>query len=67
MLSNEAIDVIEQAGIKAPPTLQAHRTTCPMCSETRRKKNERCLVVTEHDWGVEWYCHHCKYTDSAIL
>jgi len=32
-------------------------TTCPICSETRRKKNAKCLSVNVEE-GV-WKCHHC--------
>lgn len=36
------------------------RTTCPECSEKRRKKNVKCLAVNI-DEGV-WLCHHCAWS-----
>ena len=38
------------------------KTTCPRCSEYRRKKNYPCLNVNL-DKGV-WHCWHCSWTGS---
>lgn len=35
------------------------RTTCPECSDKRRKKTVKCLAV-DVDQGV-WICHHCGW------
>lgn len=36
------------------------RTTCPQCSHTRKKMNDRCLSVNVTK-GT-WFCHHCQFT-----
>jgi len=38
------------------------KTTCPKCSEGRRKKKEPCLSVNI-DEGI-WNCHHCGWFGS---
>ena len=38
------------------------QTTCPKCSDSRRKKAARCMSVNL-DKGA-WYCHHCGYRGS---
>lgn len=38
------------------------QTTCPKCSEDRKKKNVKCLSVNI-DKGV-WNCHHCNWKGS---
>lgn len=38
------------------------RTTCPKCSPSRTKKNDRCLSV-DREQGV-WFCHHCGWADG---
>ena len=35
------------------------RQTCPECSATRQKRNEKCLSVTRTPDGIEVKCHHC--------
>jgi twinkle protein len=35
------------------------RTTCPECSASRKKANDKCLAVNV-DEGI-WYCHHCSW------
>lgn len=37
-------------------------TTCPQCSQSRRKKNAKCLRANV-DEGV-WLCHHCGWSGS---
>ena len=37
-------------------------TTCPQCSEDRKKKTDKCLSVNA-DEGV-WNCHHCGWTGT---
>lgn len=41
----------------------ARRTTCPKCSQDRKKQNDKCLAVSV-DEGI-WYCHHCGYTGTV--
>ena len=36
------------------------RTTCPECSTSRKKANNRCLSISVDD-GT-WLCHHCGWT-----
>lgn len=38
------------------------KTTCPQCSQERRKKRERCLSVNLAE-GL-WHCHHCGWQGS---
>lgn len=47
-------------GIELPPGHGVEvDTTCPQCSESRKKKRARCLSVNT-DKGV-WICHHCGW------
>jgi hypothetical protein len=48
----------------SPPPAGSRKTTCPVCSATRRKADEPCLSVYEVSWGVEWFCHHCGWEDG---
>lgn len=44
----------------------SHKTTCPNCSSSRRKKNDPCLSVTiEPDGRAVWNCHHCGWTGAT--
>lgn len=38
------------------------RTTCPQCSNQRRKSKVKCLSV-DADEGI-WLCHHCAWSGS---
>ncbi len=38
------------------------RTTCPECSSSRKKKNEKCLSVNITE--EVWTCHHCGWSGS---
>lgn len=50
-------------GIKIPVGRSGEvQTTCPQCSQTRKKKNAPCLSVNT-DEGV-WFCHHCGWSGS---
>ena len=45
-----------------------YETTCPQCSHTRKKRNDRCLGFTVYDdGGVGWKCFHCQWTGGASL
>ena len=39
-----------------------HKTVCPKCSATRRKKRDPCLSVTIDGDGAVWNCHHCGWS-----
>ena len=44
----------------------SHKTTCPSCSSSRRKKGDPCLSVTiEADGRAVWLCHHCTFSGST--
>ncbi len=54
----------EKHGIEIPhgkSTGQVY-TTCPQCSESRKKKKDKCLGVNL-DQGV-WHCNHCDWKGS---
>ena len=38
-----------------------YRHTCPVCSHTRRRSNQRqrCLSVKVIENDIRWLCHHC--------
>jgi twinkle protein len=42
-----------------------HKTTCPRCSATRKKKTDQCLSVTIFADRARWQCHHCQWTGGA--
>ena len=42
-----------------------HRTTCPNCSNARKKKNDNCLSVTVTHDAILWFCHHCEWQGGA--
>lgn len=44
----------------------SHKTTCPACSSSRRKKADPCLSVTiETDGRAVWNCHHCGFAGAT--
>ena len=51
-------------GISVPRRVH-ERQTCPECSHLRRKRNEKCLTVTQTSAGIEVYCHHCGWEAEA--
>lgn len=53
----------EQLGIDIRDSAHGQTSApCPRCSESRRKKNVKCLSVNL-DEGV-WLCHHCSWSGS---
>lgn len=43
-----------------------HKTVCPNCSSSRRKKTDPCLSVTvESDGRAVWNCHHCGWSGAT--
>lgn len=51
----------EDYGISLPNNKNAGevQTTCPQCSETRKKKKDKCLSVQLDK--QTWFCHHCGW------
>ena len=42
-----------------------HKTTCPKCSHTRKKKSDPCLSVKlDTHGGAVWKCHNCEWSGS---
>lgn len=54
----------DQVGIEIPfgKTTGQIYTTCPKCSESRKKKKDKCLGVNL-DLGL-WHCNHCDWKGS---
>ncbi len=52
----------EDKGIFIKDTSGQEKTTCPKCSNGRKKSSDRCLSVNVDD-GV-WHCHHCGWKGS---
>ena len=42
-----------------------HKTLCPRCSATRKKKADPCLIVTIFADRARWNCHNCGWTGGA--
>lgn len=55
---NINIDLI-WAGI-TPPAGGSRKTTCPLCSHTRAKPDQKCVSVYYDPPGAR--CHHCAKT-----
>lgn len=51
-------------GISVPRRVR-ERQTCPECSHLRRKRNEKCLTVTQQPGRVVARCHHCGFEAEA--
>jgi twinkle protein len=44
----------------------SYKTTCPMCSHTRKKKTDPCLSVTiAGDDDVVFQCHNCSHSGGS--
>jgi twinkle protein len=52
----------EEKGIFLIDTSGQEKTTCPKCSNGRKKSRDKCLSVNIDD-GV-WNCHHCGWSGS---
>ena len=59
-------DLLEKGISLNNTNIGSHKTKCPRCSPTRKKKNDPCLWVNikEHDLAL-WKCHNCQWTGSA--
>ena len=42
----------------------ANRIRCPKCSDSRRKKHEKCMSVTVYDDRTTYQCHHCDLSGA---
>lgn len=51
----------------SPPIQNSKKTTCPICSAGRLKKDEKCMVVNVKHDRVELYCYHCEYNKVEQL
>jgi putative DNA primase/helicase len=62
-------DILRDADIKTNSTAPGpFYTTCPRCSPTRKKRNDRCLAGTIYpDGGAGWRCFHCDWSGGASL
>ena len=60
MLAHLVEDMLIDCGINPPD--RGSKTTCPSCSESRKKRNEKCLKIrVDHEREiVSWFCFHCK-------
>lgn len=54
------------AGI-TPPATNSRKTTCPMCSNTRAKREQRCLSIYPAAHLVAWFCHHCQWEGAEPI
>ena len=45
----------------AHKSIGQYRDTCPVCSHTRKKSNQKqkVLSVKVTEDGIRWLCHHC--------
>lgn len=56
--------LLEHVGIKLPAYHAGrYKTTCPVCSEHRRKQRLKCLfVIIKSETDCGWKCNHCLWT-----
>lgn len=50
--------------IRTTKTSGEAQCTCPKCSHTRKKKNDKCLSVNLNK--QTWFCHHCGWKGALI-
>jgi hypothetical protein len=61
-------DILHTLGITLKsPAPGRYSTTCPQCSQTRRKRKDPCLGVTIDGGGVGWRCFHCGWTGGEYF
>lgn len=65
-MSEMVQDLIAQGIRLNNHNIGSHKTVCPRCSHTRKKKKDPCLWVnvTEHNKAM-WKCHNCLWTGAA--
>lgn len=53
-------EIIKNLGIKINDYSDGeHKSICPWCSHTRKKKTLKCLSVKIEGSGFRFFCHHC--------
>lgn len=50
-----------------PPNPGSRKTTCPKCSPTRKKSDQKCLSIQVDGDLVTWLCFHCKDDGSDVI
>ncbi|MPZ39843.1 MAG: AAA family ATPase [Rhizobiales bacterium] len=59
-------EVLRANKIVLPSTAPGrYYTTCPQCSQTRKKAKAPCLGVTVDEAGAHWGCSHCNWTGGG--
>jgi RNase P subunit RPR2 len=43
------------------PPAEGWRTTCPLCSPHRKRKNHKVLKFWQNGKSVMWKCSHCDW------
>jgi twinkle protein len=64
-----AAEILFERGIKLGSGRPGnHKTLCPRCSHTRKKKRDPCLSVAIDHEGVRWRCHNngCDFSDGEF-
>jgi twinkle protein len=65
-MSNMIDDLIGEGIRLKSYSTGTHKTTCPKCSHTRKKKNDPCLYVNIETPDLAlWKCYNCDYTGKA--
>lgn len=64
-MTPDQLDAIMWSGI-TPPSGTGSKTTCPMCSHTRRKAREKCLRLSVDHGLIFASCYHCGWETSII-
>ena len=61
MYANIGEQIFNSLGSKQRQVGHNVRTTCPSCSSTRKRQNQKdpCLSVKVEDDHIVWHCHHC--------
>jgi len=61
------LEVIQEFLSDIPEGLRGSRTTCPVCSPHRRKRNEKTLSVKFEQDRAVFICHHCNLKGAVAL
>lgn len=61
MYANVGEEIFNSLGSKQRQVGHNVRTTCPSCSSTRKRQNQKdpCLSVKVEADHIVWHCHHC--------
>ena len=49
------------------PPARGLKTTCPHCSASRQKSDERCLKIYPSEGWVDWKCFHCGWQSGDLV